>query len=181
MWSSLELFTLSQALGVHTKVEKAKDAEWIHGVLAFLKTSVECPDIGTVMDKNDQTEHIHYLVRMLKIVSPKMEVGTYLAFAPAYIHRVYLDIVHADHPAFTARVAGPIKLAETKDGLYLDVVVHNRLPCVWFSATSNFLTFKNMTCRAGQLMKLPSWRLEGTLNLFSSLPRLRKFLLENQR
>lgn len=40
------------------------------------------------------------------------------------------DIVQPDHPALSIKFSSDVRLALTRDGSYLDVIVENHLPCV---------------------------------------------------
>lgn len=40
------------------------------------------------------------------------------------------DLAHPDHPALKIQVLENARIAETRDGSYLDVTVQNHLPCV---------------------------------------------------
>lgn len=42
-----------------------------------------------------------------------------------------LDLTHPDHPALTVKVTNRVRLAGSEDGVLLDVIVNNHLPCVW--------------------------------------------------
>lgn len=42
-----------------------------------------------------------------------------------------LDLVHLDHPALAVKITNQVRLAGSEDGVLLDIIVHNRLPCVW--------------------------------------------------
>ena len=51
-----------------------------------------------------------------------------------------LDLAHPDHPCMSIKVSEHAKLAETRDGSYLDVVVTNNLPCVRFFSLLELLS-----------------------------------------
>ncbi|KAM6500907.1 Trafficking protein particle complex subunit 10, TRAPPC10 domain containing protein [Amanita muscaria] len=112
-WSSLESFTLARTLDIYTKSQKTKDREWVHNALAFLKSVVEWPEVDSVIHEAGRIALISHSVRLLKDVSTELEA----------------DVVFTDHPALIVRIAGAVKLANSRDGFYLDVKVDNRLPC----------------------------------------------------
>ncbi|KIM49469.1 hypothetical protein M413DRAFT_60851 [Hebeloma cylindrosporum] len=116
MWTSLESFMLSRALDTYAKVEEMpQDTEWIHIVLSFLKTYVEHHDSEMLIHNVDKVDYVSKLVNSLRLAVENLET----------------DLAHPDHPALTIRVANAAKLAETRDGSYVDVVVTNHLPCVF--------------------------------------------------
>ncbi|PPQ67646.1 hypothetical protein CVT25_012674 [Psilocybe cyanescens] len=115
MWTSLESFMLSKALDTHVNLDMPKNVEWIHIVLSFLKTYVEHIDSEMLMHEVDKVDYVSRLVESLRGSVEKLET----------------DLAHPDHPAMTIRVANQAKLAETRDGSYLDVVVTNNLPCAF--------------------------------------------------
>lgn len=75
MWSSLESFALLRALNIHSELRQTKDTEWIHIVLSFLKTVVECPEVESLINGNDCVEYISSLLQSLKTVSSTLETG----------------------------------------------------------------------------------------------------------
>ncbi|PFH52452.1 hypothetical protein AMATHDRAFT_74243 [Amanita thiersii Skay4041] len=111
MWSSLESFSLSRALDIHDGLQKEKNVEWIHILLAFLKTFVECPETDFLLHKGDRLEYISRLVSTLNGVASELETA------------------HPDHPAISIKTTNEARLAETMDGYYLDATIYNRLPC----------------------------------------------------
>ncbi|KAF8968386.1 trafficking protein particle complex subunit 10 [Flammula alnicola] len=114
MWTSLESFMLSRALDTYSKLDMAQDVEWIHIVLSFLKTYVE-HNSEMLMYRADKVDYVTNLVKSLRISVERLET----------------DLAHPDHPILTIRVSSNAKLAETRDGSYLDVYVTNYLPCVF--------------------------------------------------
>ncbi|KAF8638821.1 hypothetical protein AX17_001879 [Amanita inopinata Kibby_2008] len=113
MWSSIESYTLSQALDVFAKLQKEKSAEQLHIILAFLKTVVDCPGVDLLVHQSDSLEYVTSLVHSLRYVASNLET----------------DLTHPDHPALSIKPASRVNLAKSMDGLYLEVTVHNRLPC----------------------------------------------------
>lgn len=113
-WSSLESFMRMQALTVHTSAEKARDEEWIHIVLDFLRTYVEDMGKELLMDVDDQLSYVVGLVTSLIEAARGLQA----------------DLLHPDHPALSLTIADKaVRLAESQDGALLDVIVRNRLPC----------------------------------------------------
>ncbi|KAG5732737.1 Trafficking protein particle complex subunit 10 [Termitomyces sp. T112] len=114
MWSSLEAFMLSRALDTHTDYQQEKDTEWIHILLSFLKSYVDNLGAELLMHEKDQVEYITRLVENLHQAAAKLDS----------------DLTHPNHPAVTLKVSPNARIAETKDGCFLDVTTQNHLPCV---------------------------------------------------
>ncbi|CAA7265369.1 unnamed protein product [Cyclocybe aegerita] len=115
MWTSLESFMLSRALDTHVAFDKPKDAEWIHIVLSFLKAYVEHYDEEMLMHNVDKVDYVSKLIESLRVS----------------VERLESDLPHPDHPALTVKVSTTARLADVRDGSYLDVTVTNHLPCVF--------------------------------------------------
>ncbi|KAJ7905373.1 trafficking protein particle complex subunit 10 [Mycena olivaceomarginata] len=113
MWTSLESLMLSLALDTHAELDKTKDREWIHILLSFLKTYVETVGLDLLMHEEDSVEYISRLVQAMRDSATMLEA----------------DLSHPEHPAISIRVSSTAKLAGDKDGSFLDVVIHNHLPC----------------------------------------------------
>jgi hypothetical protein len=105
---------LSRALQVHHSLDKSKDREWIHVLLAFLKTYVDGLGAESLFPQGDKIISVDYLVQEMKKAASALDA----------------DLSHPDHPILTITVSAEARLAGDKDGAFLDVVVHNRLPCV---------------------------------------------------
>ncbi|KAF5386686.1 hypothetical protein D9615_001912 [Tricholomella constricta] len=114
MWTSLESFMLSRALDTHDVYEQEKDTEWIHILLSFLKSYVDNQGSELLIYGEDKIEYVTRLVENLCQAASKLDA----------------DLAHPDHPAVSLQVSSNARIAETKDGCFLDVTVHNRLPCV---------------------------------------------------
>ena len=76
MWTSLEALMLSHALDTHIYLEKPKDSEWIHILLAYLKTYVESVGVELLMHEEDKVAYITRLVDSLKIAAKELDSGT---------------------------------------------------------------------------------------------------------
>jgi hypothetical protein len=76
MWSSLESFALLRALNIHSELQQTKDTEWIHIVLGFLKTVVECPEVESLVKETNFVEYISSLLQSLKTAST-LETGNW--------------------------------------------------------------------------------------------------------
>ncbi|KAJ7285957.1 trafficking protein particle complex subunit 10 [Mycena rebaudengoi] len=113
MWTSLESLMLSLALDTHSGLEKPRDREWIHILLSFLKTYVDTVGLDLLMHDEDKTEYISRLVEAMKDSAAALDA----------------DLSHPEHPAMSIQVASNAKPAGDKDGSFLDVTIHNRLPC----------------------------------------------------
>ncbi|GBE82036.1 hypothetical protein SCP_0404120 [Sparassis crispa] len=113
-WTSLEAFMLTHALNVHASAKQTKDVDWIHLVLEFLKAYVE--DIGKdlLTDEADRRSYVSGLFSGLVEAAEGLQS----------------DMFQLDHPAISISVADKnARLAETRDGALVDVLVHNHLPC----------------------------------------------------
>ncbi|KAJ7940762.1 trafficking protein particle complex subunit 10 [Mycena leptocephala] len=113
MWTSLESLMLSLALDTHAELDKTKDREWIHILLSFLKTYVDTVGLDLLMHEEDSVEYISRLVQAMRDSATMLES----------------DLSHPEHPAMSIQVSLTAKLAGDKDGSFLDVVIHNHLPC----------------------------------------------------
>ncbi|KIJ69219.1 hypothetical protein HYDPIDRAFT_80628 [Hydnomerulius pinastri MD-312] len=111
MWTSLESFMLSRAIDTHAELQKPHDRDWIHILLAFLKTYVNESSTELIMSKEDIKEYVSRLAIALRDAAEK------------------LDLNHPDHPALSLRVAGDARCSKEEDLLSLDVIVQNHLPC----------------------------------------------------
>ncbi|KAJ7156089.1 trafficking protein particle complex subunit 10 [Mycena crocata] len=113
MWTSLESLMLSLALDTHASLDKSKDREWIHILLSFLKTYVDTVGLDLLMHEEDSEEYISRLVQAMRESATQLDS----------------DLSHPEHPAMSIQVSGTAKPAGNKDGSFLDVVIHNHLPC----------------------------------------------------
>ncbi|KAJ6547447.1 trafficking protein particle complex subunit 10 [Mycena capillaripes] len=113
MWTSLESLMLSLALDTHAELDKTKDREWIHILLSFLKTYVDTVGLDLLMHEEDSAEYISRLVQAMKESATTLES----------------DLAHPEHPAVSIQVSPTAKLVGDKDGSFLDVIIHNHLPC----------------------------------------------------
>ncbi|KAJ7063184.1 trafficking protein particle complex subunit 10 [Mycena amicta] len=112
-WTSLESLMLSLALDTHAELNKSNDREWIHVLLSFLKTYVETAGLDVLMHKEDSVEYISKLVQAMKTSASELDS----------------DLLYPDHPAMSIRADATAKSAGDKDGSFLNVLIHNRLPC----------------------------------------------------
>ncbi|KAI9065113.1 hypothetical protein FKP32DRAFT_1674998 [Trametes sanguinea] len=113
-WTSLEAFMLNRALDIHAAAEKPKDREWIHILLHFLRAYVDDMGKDLLLSKEDSEAYVAQLVQALKDAA----------------HELDSDTPYPDHPALTISIADhDARLAESRDGSLLKVVVHNHLPC----------------------------------------------------
>ncbi|KAJ7470648.1 trafficking protein particle complex subunit 10 [Mycena latifolia] len=113
MWTSLESLMLSLALDTHAQLDKSKDREWIHILLSFLKTYVDTVGLDLLIHEEDSAEYISRLVLEMRHSATALES----------------DLSHPEHPAMTMQVSPTAKPAGDKDGSFLDVIIHNHLPC----------------------------------------------------
>ncbi|RXW22699.1 hypothetical protein EST38_g3139 [Candolleomyces aberdarensis] len=131
-WNSLESYMLARALDTHSRSEKAQDVEWMHILLSFLKSYVEHRGADMLFPTDNPTEYISKLVTSLMEAASGLENGPLFSFT--YLFWVLRqgfesDLRHPDHPAISLRTENTAKLAEDRDGSYLNVTVRNYLPC----------------------------------------------------
>ncbi|KZT68199.1 hypothetical protein DAEQUDRAFT_693019 [Daedalea quercina L-15889] len=113
-WTSLESFMRMQALSIHASAEQAKDGDWAHIVLDFLKAYVEDMGAELLMDVDDHKAYVTGLVESLRRAATELQT----------------DMLYLDHPALSITVSeAQARLAQDQDGSLLDVTVRNRLPC----------------------------------------------------
>ena len=132
LWTSLESFMLSRALDTHSLLEKAQDVEWIHIVLSFLKTYVEHRNSEILLHGTDKIGYVANLIDSLKTSAERLEAG--LDHSLFHCNTVQLilvtDLAHPDHPALIVQISPNARLAESRDGSYVDISIVNYLPCV---------------------------------------------------
>ncbi|KAF9246256.1 trafficking protein particle complex subunit 10 [Melanogaster broomeanus] len=113
MWTSLESFMLSRAIDTHADLGKPRDREWIHILLAFLKTYVNETSTELLISEEDIKTYVSRLAVALREAVEKLDS----------------DLNHPDHPALSIGTAGIARCSESEDLLSLDVIVDNHLPC----------------------------------------------------
>jgi len=123
---------LQRALYTHHQSEKPQDAEWVHMVLSFLKTYVENMDEEMLIQGYDKVEYVSTLVESLKQSLEALDNGELRSWTNvnSETNPVREDIIQPDHPVLFVRVSENARLAETRDGSYIDATVTNYLPCV---------------------------------------------------
>ncbi|KAI6109597.1 trafficking protein particle complex subunit 10 [Pisolithus sp. B1] len=112
MWTSLESFMLSRAIDTHTLLQKPRDREWIHLLLAFLRTYVNETSTEPLISHNID----HYVTKLataLREVSEKLDS----------------DLAHPDHPVMALEISKDVRCSQDEDLVYLTVLIHNHLPC----------------------------------------------------
>ncbi|TFK54963.1 hypothetical protein OE88DRAFT_1732249 [Heliocybe sulcata] len=113
-WTSLESLALSEAMATHARLEKAKDTEWIHILLAFLKTYVGSSEDELLIQTENNTSYMQTLIDALRHAAEGLDT----------------DLLHADNDMLSVRIhCNDIENAETQDGSYLGIAVTNHLPC----------------------------------------------------
>ncbi|KAH7915010.1 trafficking protein particle complex subunit 10 [Hygrophoropsis aurantiaca] len=116
MWTSLESFMLSRAMDTHAKLDKPHDREWIHILLAFLKTYINDTTQEVLMPEEDMRQYVTQLVGALTSAA----------------HKLDSDLAHPDHPALCLQVGDDAQCVDGEDMVSLDVTVRNNLPCDLF-------------------------------------------------
>lgn len=105
---------LSRALRVHQSLDKPTDREWIHILLAYLKSYIEGMGTEALALEGQDAPPIDRLLERLQNGATSLDA----------------DLSHPDHPALRITVPPDARTAERQDGSVIDVTVHNRLPCV---------------------------------------------------
>ncbi|KAF5391403.1 hypothetical protein D9757_001971 [Collybiopsis confluens] len=113
MWTSLESAMLSKALETHTAAGKAKDREWIHILLSFLKTFAESGGAELLIPEENKVQYVSRLMDLLANAVSELDA----------------DILHPDHGFLKTQVSSSATLDGTRDGSYLQVTVRNTMPC----------------------------------------------------
>ncbi|PIL24147.1 hypothetical protein GSI_13900 [Ganoderma sinense ZZ0214-1] len=113
-WTSMEAYMLNRALNIHDAAERAKDREWIHILLHFLRAYVEDGGRDLLLSEEDNKAYVEGLIAALKEAARNLDN----------------DVPFPDHPALSVSLVDPhTRLAESRDGSLLTVAVHNKLPC----------------------------------------------------
>lgn len=112
MWISLESFVLSRALDIHAELENPQDREWIHILLAYLRTCINdmSKELASEVDKE---KSVTQLIRALHTAAASLDS----------------DLVHTDHPIMAVQVSGDATCSGDEDLVSVDVTVSNHLPC----------------------------------------------------
>ncbi|KAG1827035.1 trafficking protein particle complex subunit 10 [Suillus subaureus] len=111
MWVSLESFVLSRALDIHAELENPQDREWIHILLAYIRTCTNdtSKELTSEVDEKSVTE----LIRALHTAAASLDS----------------DLIHTDHPIMAIQVSGDATCSDDEDLALVDVTVSNHLPC----------------------------------------------------
>ena len=88
MWTSLESFMLSQALDTYVDLNKAKDTEWIHVLLAYLRTYIDNQGTDLLLHEVDKVTYITELVNGLKTAVSELETGRCSVIGPFFCFHV---------------------------------------------------------------------------------------------
>ena len=87
---------LSRAIDAHAALKKPRDREWIHILLAFLRTYVNDRGTELVMSEGDIPEYIAGLVTALREATEKLDSGHWPD--SYYTHMVSLTKMSRSHP-----------------------------------------------------------------------------------
>ncbi|KAF8578950.1 hypothetical protein K439DRAFT_1360730 [Ramaria rubella] len=115
-WTSLSTFMHGRRLDTHTHLGKPHDRDWVETALAFLKGFVEDRIHGEV-GMPGETDVEEYVARLLDQI--RQDAGE-------------LDraIAVLDHPMLSLELERELAInAEDRDGYFVDVRMHNVLPC----------------------------------------------------
>ncbi|KDQ16168.1 hypothetical protein BOTBODRAFT_65084 [Botryobasidium botryosum FD-172 SS1] len=170
-WAALEGFMLAEGLDCHERLAKVKDREWVSIALAFLKAYVGAsqeaqPSIltATATGAAERLEYLGKLVHDLENACATLEA----------------DFPITNHPMFSIKmIQGNVRRAQNEDGVYIDAIVSNQLPCdvqadrVSVSATG----LENMRV---QFTSSPTVLRKGStkVELYCPTPAFGTFLLE---
>ncbi|KAG1877859.1 trafficking protein particle complex subunit 10 [Suillus subalutaceus] len=112
MWVSLESFVLSRALDIHAELENPQDREWIHILLAYLRTYTN--DMNKELTSEvDEEKSVTELIRALHTAAASLDS----------------DLIHTDHPIMAVQVSGDATCSDDEDLTLVDATVSNHLPC----------------------------------------------------
>ncbi|KAF9452305.1 hypothetical protein P691DRAFT_805187 [Macrolepiota fuliginosa MF-IS2] len=112
-WTALESYMLARALDTHAEMEQPKDNEWLHNLLSYLRSFIEHQGSELLIHEDDKIEYIS------KLVSSLTEAA----------HNLESEIVLPKHQILSLEITPDAELAETQDGIYIDLRVMNKLPC----------------------------------------------------
>lgn len=154
MWISLESFVLSRALDIHAELKNPQDREWIHILLAYLRTCTN--DMSKELTSEvDQEKSVTQLIRALHTAAASLDS----------------DLVHTDHPIMAVQVSGDATCSDDEDLVLVDATVSNHLPCDVFIDEIN-ITLRGRDSERlnfiAKVDKLPPGQLTVTLSCPSS-------------
>lgn len=130
MWTSLESLMLSRAIDMHVQLETLHNREWVHIMLALLKTYADGPGLEFSMPQNAE-EYIAAQVTALRQAAESLESGHICSSSIfEYILILFVELDYSEHPAICVSVVSEVRCSDHEDLLSLSVIVHNRLPCV---------------------------------------------------
>ncbi|KAG2157362.1 trafficking protein particle complex subunit 10 [Suillus clintonianus] len=112
MWTSLESFVLSRAIDIHAELEKPQDREWIHILLAYLRTYTN--DISKELASEEEGEKsVTQLITALHAAAKSLDS----------------DLIHTDHTIMAVQVSGDATCSDDEDLALVDATISNHLPC----------------------------------------------------
>ncbi|KAI6045646.1 trafficking protein particle complex subunit 10 [Pisolithus marmoratus] len=111
-WTSLESFMLSRAIDTHVLLQKPRDREWIHLLLAFLKSYVNESSSELLISHNTD----HYVTKLATALREASE-------------QLDSDLPHLDHPIMALEISKDVRCSQDEDMMYLTALIHNHLPC----------------------------------------------------
>ncbi|KAG2116743.1 uncharacterized protein F5147DRAFT_743305 [Suillus discolor] len=154
MWISLESFVLSRALDIHAELKNPQDREWIHILLAYLRTCTN--DMSKELTSEvDQEKSVTQLIKALHTAAASSDS----------------DLVHTDHPIMAVQVSGDATCSDDEDLVWIDATVSNHLPCDVFVDEIN-ITLRGRDSERlkfiAKVDKLPPGQLTVTLSCPSS-------------
>ncbi|KAG1754504.1 trafficking protein particle complex subunit 10 [Suillus lakei] len=112
MWTSLESFVLSRAIDIHAELGKPQDREWIHILLAYLRTCTN--DMSKELASEGVWEtSVTQLIRALHTAATSLDS----------------DLIHTDHPIMGVQVSGDATCSDDEDLALVNATISNYLPC----------------------------------------------------
>lgn len=75
----MESYMFSRALDTHKTLQKPRDSEWIHRILAFLKAYIDNAGAETLLSCGDIPSYVGDLVKEMRDAASELENGTCLA------------------------------------------------------------------------------------------------------
>ncbi|KAL5529216.1 hypothetical protein ACEPAG_5190 [Sanghuangporus baumii] len=161
-WSSLEAYMQLQSLETHAKMKNDHDRQWVHAALAFIKAYMEDTSIDLLSGLIEKDMYLKHLVDLIVENSSQIDG----------------EIVVQDHSMISLTpLIETARCANDKDGFFLDVIVHNHLPCELktdkFTLVLTGRGQETMEFSSGPLMLEPGAR---SIALFCPIPNPGAFL-----
>lgn len=121
---------LSNAIETHRGLEKSKDREWVHMLLAYLKSYVDGLSNQLLMDQPDKTAYVGKLVSEMRTASKELEEGEFATIRLLRNANTTADVLYHSHPMLLVSVSPNAATVDSEDTIKLQALITNNLPCV---------------------------------------------------